>query len=119
MNDIYLMIDEKRNHALCKVGFASHLAQRIYSYTTHNPEVKCISYVKTMEKSRHKVEIMFQEEVKKRGYDFVTAVIDGKATEWFIVDYSDPFFAELMEKGLNAFSCGKNRKNYGCYILQK
>jgi hypothetical protein len=39
--------------------------------------------------------------------------MDGKKTEWFKVSYDDPFYAELMARGLCAFKCGERRKNYG------
>ena len=113
MNAVYLMMDEKRNYALFKAGFASDLAKRFNAYTTHNPEVRCISYVKTMEKSKHFVEGLFHKEVIKMGYEMVVATIDGKNTEWFKVAYDDPFYTQLCELGLCAFKCGKNRKNYG------
>lgn len=119
MNYIYLMKDEKRTHALFKAGYASDISKRIYQYTTHNPEVQCISTVRTMEKSKKDIEKLFHDEIVARGYEFITAVIDGKKTEWFKVEYNDPFFTELDEKGLNAFKCGKNRKNYGVYNLAK
>lgn len=119
MNKIYLMRDEKRNHALFKVGFTKDLDNRFYFYTTHNPEVECISYVNTKESSDRRVEEQFHKEIIARGYKMVTAVIDGKKTEWFKVEYTDPFFDELCERGLNAFKCGKNRKNFGCYVLTK
>ena len=114
MNVVYLMMDEKKNYALFKAGFASNLATRVDAYTTHNPEVRCISYVKTMEKSKHQTEKLFHKEIAKRGYTKVTAVIaDSKETEWFKVSYDDPFYTQLCELGLCAFKCGKNRKNYG------
>ena len=119
MNYIYLMKDEKRNYALLKAGFAKDISTRVYAYTTHNPEVQCISTMRTMEKSKRNIEAMFHAEIESRGYEFVTAIIDGKKTEWFKVNYDDPFYAELEEKGLNAFKCGKNRKNYGVYNLAK
>ena len=119
MNETYLMKDEKRNYALFKAGFAKDLKTRIYAYTTHNPEVQCISHVKTMAKSGKKIEEMFHEEILRRGYEMVLATIDGKKTEWFKVNYDDPFYTELCEKGLNAFSCGKRRKNCGNYVLTR
>ena len=115
MNYLYLMKDEKRDYCLFKVGFASKLAVRLYAYTTHNPLVNCISTVKTVAKSKREVEHLFHDEVKARGYEFVRATIDGKKTEWFAVAYDDPFYGELNTKGLNAFKCGKRRKNYGEY----
>jgi hypothetical protein len=119
MNYIYLMKDEKKNHALFKAGFAKDIATRVYAYTSHNPEVQCISTIRTMDKSKRNIEAIFHEEIKARGYEFVTAQIDGKTTEWFKVSYDDPFYAELEEKGLTAFKCGKRRKNYGVYNLMK
>ena len=115
MNTLYLMKDEKRNYCLFKVGFTSDLETRIRLYTTHNPEVECVSVVKTQLKSGRNIEKMFHDEIKARGYEFVPATIDGKRTEWFKVPYSDEFFGELSAKGLNAFKCGKNRKNHGEY----
>lgn len=115
MNTIYLIKDEKKDFALFKVGFASALRTRLYAYTTHNPLAECISYVKTQEKSGRKVEKMFHDEIISRGYDFAIAKIDGKKTEWFKVDYNDPFYNELIAKGFNAFQCGKNRKDNGTF----
>lgn len=113
MNTIYLMMDEKRNHALVKPGFASDLASRMKAYTTHNPEVRCISYIKTMEKSKHSVEGMFHKELMEMGYERIVGVMNGIKTEWFKISYDDPFYSALCEMGLCAFKCGKRRKNYG------
>jgi hypothetical protein len=118
MNSLYLIKDEKRNYCLFKVGFATDLNTRLYAYTTHNPECQCISTVKTQLASGRNIEKLFHSEIEKRGYEFVTAIIDGKRTEWFKVPYSDPFFGELSAKGLNAFKCGKNRKNYGTFTVK-
>ena len=117
MTELSLMIDEKRYYALVKPGFAKDLTKRIYAYTTHNPEVRCVSHIKTQLKSKREVEKMFHEEVIQRGYEMVTATIDGKKTEWFKISYEDPFYAELCEKGLCAFKCGKRRKNYGELVI--
>lgn len=117
MNTIYLIKDDKKDFALFKVGFASALRTRLYAYTTHNPLAECISYVKTQEKSGRNVEKMFHDEIVSRGYDFVIAKIDWKKTEWFKVDYNDPFYNELNIKGLNAFQCGKNRKDNGEFVM--
>ena len=113
LNDIYLMLDEKRHHALVKPGFAKDLTTRIYAYTTHNPEVRCISHIRTMKKSGRKVEAMFHAELTKRGYETITANIDGKKTEWIKIPYDDPFYSAICEQGQCAFTCGKRRKNYG------
>lgn len=118
MNSLYLMKDEKRDYAIFKVGFAKDMTKRIHQYTTHNPEVQCISTVKTQLSSNRNVEKLFHKEIERKGYEFVTAIIDGKKTEWFKVPYSDPFFGELNAKGLNAFECGKNRKNYGTFTIK-
>lgn len=115
MNTIYLMLDEKKDFALFKVGFAGTLMTRLYAYTTHNPLCNCISYVHTMEKSKRTVENAFHNEIVKKGYNFINATMDDKKTEWFKVEYNDPFYSELKEKGLSAFQCGKTRK---CYTLQ-
>ena len=110
------MKDEKRKYCLFKVGFAKNLKKRVDQYTTHNPEVECISFLQTMEKTGRKLEKTFHEEIKQMGYEFVTAVIDGKTTEWFKVSYDDKFYNELCAKGLSAFKSGKNRKNYGVFV---
>jgi hypothetical protein len=115
MNGIYLMKDEKRNYCLFKVGFTSNIDARIKQYTTHNPECECVSIIRTQVKSKRNIEKIFHDEIQKRGYIFTTAVIDGKTTEWFRVSYNDEFFNQLTTKGLTAFQCGKNRKNYGEY----
>lgn len=113
MYNVYLMMDEKRDHAAFKAGFAKDMETRIYAYTTHNPEVRCISHVKTRVSSKRRVEEMFHAEIVARGYEMVTACMDGKKTEWFKVSYDDPFYTELMEHGLCAFKCGKRRKDCG------
>ena len=115
MNTLYLMKDEKRHFCLFKVGFTANLNQRLYAYTTANPYAECISTVHTQERSERSIEKTFHDEIIKRGYEIVIASIDNKKTEWFKVEYDDPFYMELTEKGLNAFKCGKNRKNYGAY----
>ena len=114
MNKVYLMMDEKKDYALFKVGFASNLSQRFYSYTTHNPLVECISYIETMEKSKRKIEKDFHSEIEKMGLTFIKATMDGKKTEWFKIEYNNPLYKELKSKGLSTFKCGKGRK---CYTL--
>lgn len=116
MNYVYLMMDEKREYALFKPGFASDIAKRMNQYTTYNPEVRCISHIKTMDKSQHFVEGLFHKEFTARGYERLFGTMNGKKTEWFRVNYDDPFYAELCELGLCAFKCGKGRKNYGEFI---
>lgn len=110
MNVIYLMIDEKKDFALFKVGFTSNLMQRFYSYTTHNPLANCISLVQTQNASKRKVEKLFHEEIKSMGFEFVNAKIDNKKTEWFRVEYNNPMYHKLKKQGLQAFKNGKNRK---------
>lgn len=111
MNIIYLMKDEKKDFALFKVGFTSQLMTRLYAYTTHNPLADCISLVQTKSKSKREIEKQFHKEIEKRGYHFISASIDNKKTEWFKVDYDDPFYKTLTEEGLQAFKCGKHRKD--------
>ena len=119
MNNVYLMKDEKRNYCLFKVGFTSDLLARMKTYASHNPEAECISVVKTQARSQRFVEKLFHEELKKKGYSFVYSTMNGNKTEWFKVSYEDDFYTELCEKGLNAFKCGKNRKNHGDYNSAK
>lgn len=118
-NYIYLMKDEKKDFALFKVGFTSDMERRFTHYTTHNPLIECISYIRTYEKSKRFVETMIHQEIRSKGYKFITARIDGKTTEFFKVSYDDSFYKELNEKGLNAFKFARNRKNLGCYVLSK
>ena len=79
-NNIYLMKDERKDFALFKVGFTSNLEKRFYFYTSHNPLIECISYIRTYEKSKRLVEKMIHQEIKLKGYEYVTAKIDGKTT---------------------------------------
>lgn len=118
-NAIYMMKDEKREFALFKIGFAKELENRVKCYATHNPMIECVSHMATYTKSKHQVEIAFQTEFELMGYERVSSFINGQHTEWFKVEYNDPFYSELCEKGLSAFKCGKNRKNLGCYVLVK
>ena len=117
MNTIYLIKDEKHDYALFKVGFTTNLKNRVYQYSTHNPEANIISTIKTQSTSKRKVEGLYHNEIEARGYMFVISPIDHKSTEWFKVAYDDPFYSELCTKGLNAFKCGANRKNYGEYHI--
>lgn len=118
MNSIYLMLDEKKDVALFKVGFASNLFRRMPQYSTHNARAQCIDYVKTQIKSKRQVEKKFHMEIKARGYSFCKSPITGSYTEWFEVPYNDPFYAALKSKGLNAFRCGKYRKSYGAFKVE-
>lgn len=118
MNAIYMMVDEKRNSALVKVGFTKDLEKRIGQYTTHNPMVKCISYMNTYQKTGRELETAFHDEIIKMGYEFVRAGLDGKKTEWFSVDYNDPFLKAIEENGLCAFKTGAGRKDKGVYVLK-
>lgn len=118
MNSIYLMLDEKKDFALFKVGFASNLFQRMIYYATHNAGAQCIDYVKTQVKSKHQVEKQFHTEIKARGYNFYKSSLTGSYTEWCKISYDDPFYTELKSKGLNAFRCGKRRKNYGEFKVE-
>lgn len=119
MNTIYLMLDEKKDFALFKVGFASNLFNRMPQYATHNAGTECIDYVKTQLKSKRHVEKKFHMEVKAQGYSFYKSPITGSYTEWFQVSYNDPFYTALKIKGLNAFQCGKYRKSYGGFKVEE
>jgi hypothetical protein len=112
-NRIYLMVDEKKSHALVKVGFTSNIWQRIIAYVTHNPEVKCLGTIEIQQRTKRAVEKQFHTEITNKGYKFVYGQIISKKTEWFIVEYNDPFYKEILDKGLNAFDTGKNRKFKG------
>ena len=66
MNYIYLMKDEKKNHALFKAGFAKDIATRVYAYTSHNPEVQCISTIRTMDNTMKVTVMVIQPATEKR-----------------------------------------------------
>lgn len=111
MANIYLMLDEKKDYATFKVGYASNLAQRFIAYVTCNCDAQCISVVATQKRSKHKLETCFHDEIIKRGYKFqYSKLMPERKTEWFAVEYNDPFYTELKEKGLLAFNIGKGRK---------
>lgn len=110
-NKIYLMVSEAKDYALFKVGFTSNLLQRFTAYSTHNANCKCVSTNTTYAKSKRAVETAYHNEILAKGYDFSVSALNGKKTEWFKVSYNDPFYEELLTKGLQAFKTGKNRKN--------
>lgn len=62
---------------------------------------------------------MFHAKVVACGYTFIKSATISSMTEWFMISYNDPFYAELCGKGLNAFKCGAMRKDLGCYVLIK
>jgi hypothetical protein len=111
MNKIYLMTMETKDCAFFKVGFSGNLIQRFLAYATHNPICRCISTNDTYAKSKRTVETAYHNEILAKGYDFAISSLNGKKTEWFKVAYDDPFYTELITKGLQAFKTGKNRKN--------
>lgn len=49
---------------------------------------------------------------EKKGFCLfkVRSKMDNKKTKWFRVEYTDPFYKELSDLGLQAFKQGKNRK---------
>ena len=118
MNSVYMLIDEKREYALVKIGFASCIKNRMITYATSNPEAMCVDYVHTQSRSKHYVEKQFHKEILEKGYMFIRSNIFGSKTEWFKIGYDDPFYMELKLKGLNAFNCGKNRKTYGRFKIE-
>lgn len=111
MNCVYLMIDEKRNGCAFKVGFTSDMDKRYIQYTTHNAGIQCISRIATYGKSKHNVETMIHAEIAKR----VEGWNKRSNHEWFMVSYDDPWYSELCERGLLAFTCTKGRKELGGY----
>ena len=110
---LYLMIDEKKDFALCKVGYTKNIQTRMLAYSCCNPYAKCISTMETYNKTKHGIEQKFHAEIEKKGYKFITSVNLFKSTEWFIVEYNDPFYTELKVNGLKAFKSGQNRKELG------
>lgn len=116
MYTTYLMMDEKKDFALFKIGFASKLMTRIYAYTTHNPLAECICYMQTREKSKRNLEKAFHAEIKSLELEFICATIDGKKTEWFKVEYDNPLYESLKTKGLVVLKSGRGHR---CYTLQK
>lgn len=113
MNTLYMMMDEKRDYALFKVGFTTNMDKRLAQYACHNPLVECISTLATMGKTGRQLEHRVHTELSEMGYDRVVALLDGRTTEWFKVAYTDPLYTELKVKGLLAFKVCKGRKERG------
>lgn len=112
MNTLYLLIDEKKDFALVKIGFTSNLQMRLKSYSTANPWATLHSVVHTKSHMKHELEKRLHNEITKKGYDFVISKNLFTKTEWFKISYDDPFYMEIMEKGFKAFKTTKNHKQY-------
>jgi hypothetical protein len=111
-NRLYLLIDEKRQYALVKVGFTKDFEKRKGGYLTANPEAHLIDLVATQERTGRTIEKLFHQELEKRGYLRANGNIEKiKRSEWFRIPYTDPFLQEIQAKGFQAFTNGKNRKS--------
>lgn len=119
MNSLYLMIDEKRDFALVKVGFTTDLKSRLYAYSTHNPFVVCRDTMRTQPRSERKYERMVHEEMARCGYQFARSGVDNKLTEWVVMPYDSPLYANIKACGLKAFKCLRNKKSYGEYANKR
>ena len=112
-NNIYLMVDEKKEYTSVKVGFTGNFFQRVIAYGTANPDVYCLSRVETYRKTGRELEKALHAELANRGYHRKPSRLTGSKTEWFAIANNDPFLTELMEKGLLAFNACKGRKEVG------
>jgi hypothetical protein len=110
MNKLYLMMDEKKDYALFKVGFASNIFQRIVAYSTHNAGATLINTVNTKATSKHQLEKKCHAEIIARGYKFAVSPLTHSTTEWFAVSYDDPFYKELKTFGFEALKTTARHK---------
>lgn len=104
MANLYMLIDEKKDFALFKVGYASHLQQRLTTYGTNNAGCELIDCVQTRNSgcSKLHLEKKCHEELKALGYNVVNAKVNGQRTEWIKVEYTDSFYQTLKENGFKA-----------------
>lgn len=108
MNTIYLLLDEKKDFACVKIGFTAKLENRLYAYEGYTPFTQCISIQHTQKRSKRLIETLYHKELEKKGYAFV-----GKQKrEWVVVQYDDPLYTAIKEKGLGAFKSSQGRKVY-------
>lgn len=112
-NNIYLLIDEKKEYTNIKVGFTGNFFQRVIAYGTANPDTHCISRVETYRKTGRELEKAIHAELTGRGYTRKYSRLTGSKTEWFEIKNNDPFLTELIGKGLLAFTACKGRKEIG------
>ena len=106
---IYLLKQEARHGVYYKIGFASNLEKRFRQYSPHNAEVYCLESIVTYGKTKRQLERALHAELKKKGYKFDKAKINGSQTEFFFVPYGEE--ADRFEaKGLAQFKACKGRK---------
>lgn len=112
-NNIYLMVDEKKEYTNIKVGFTGNFFQRVIAYGTVSPDTYCLSRVETYRKTGRELEKAIHAELASRGYSRKYSRLTGSKTEWFAIANRDEFLTEIMEKGLLAFDACKGRKEIG------
>ena len=109
---IYCLVDEKKDHALVKIGYSTNLFRRLAHYDTHNAELKFIGACECYKKTAHGLEKEFQAEIEKIGFSRLKGSLMRAETEWFAVGYDNQLYIDLMDKGMKAFRTTKNRKIY-------
>lgn len=112
-NNIYLMVDEKKDYTNIKVGFTGNFFQRVIAYGTVSPDTYCLSRVETYRKTGRELERAIHAELTSRGYTRKYSRLTGSKTEWVAIPNDDSFLTEIMEKGLLAFDACKGRKEVG------
>lgn len=99
-----MLIDEKKDFALFKIGYASNLSQRLMTYSTNNAGCELIDSVQTRKNGQSKLHLEKEchNELKMLGYNTINAKVNGKQTEWIKVDYTDSFYQILKNNGFKA-----------------
>lgn len=108
---IYLLKMELKSEVLYKIGFTSDSTtkKRFRSYGTENPAAICLQTIRTYNKTKRSLENAIHAEIRKQGYSFTEAAINGSLTEWYAMSYEQ---AKVFEQngGLATFKACKGRK---------
>jgi hypothetical protein len=114
---IYLIIDP--GNRLVKVGFTADLSKRIHQYTTANPRAFIADHCRVQERSGRTLEKLAHSKMRQYGGIPVAAYMDGKRTEWFDYEPTNPvMFDRLRSEGLQALNLG-HRKYLGHYTRER
>ncbi len=98
---LYLLMDEKKDTTLIKIGKTSNLANREKAYHTTNPLVEKISYIKIK-----------KDDIAEKEYHFEMILLGFERveqTEWFKINSNIAEFIKYY--GFNAFATTKNYHN--------
>ena len=90
---LYLLIDEKKDFALLKIGYTEDLNKREQAYKTANPLIKKVAYMKRLGREAEKE---FQLELGLLGFNRIDK------TEWYKVPHGVADF--IANYGFNAFA---------------